>query len=374
MRLLASVTFMNAERELTHFKGTDYGLPRSFAALHKSQTLVIFPKAVDFPHLNRVQPRIVPFKKEKGTERTFRPAFVFSLTGINTYTCAKLTRRNPNNFGNEAADQTDKQLQAQELAPTRYARGYRTDGEGDYIEHTLSELAFGDLVDVNRIQFKLSESDGLDILEDLTRALLTVHQMGNVHGDVKPDNLLLVWKERWRGKLNDFGHTCPIARYLPYCGTPAYFSPEQVRACIRGNLVEDPISCDLYGLGSIAYYISMGDRFPWSLTLEELLTMWVKQENLKTLLEKKEDSREELTARIDNLQEGIETLYAHYQEAFAAFSYEEDLDSEPFESLWRNLLHPDPKARMTLEEVLTWIQKNRLSQAPNEMTRQTSEE
>ena len=82
----------------------------------------------------------------------------------------------------------------------------------------------------------------LDIVMEVARGLAAVHSAGFVHGDVKPDNLMITDDARTSGAgervlLMDFGMAAPIPTETPSSptqsrptrlrGTPAYMAPEQ---------------------------------------------------------------------------------------------------------------------------------------------------
>lgn len=110
---------------------------------------------------------------------------------------------------------------------------------------------------------RFEESDAVDIVIELLRALEDVHGHGIVHRDLKPDNMMLTSAEGEppRLKLIDFG----IARHLDeegslamtrqgaVLGTPLYMAPEQV----RGGVVDQ--RTDLYAVGTIFFELLTGN-------------------------------------------------------------------------------------------------------------------
>ena len=100
---------------------------------------------------------------------------------------------------------------------------------------------------------KLSEARALEIATGVARALRAASEIGLIHSDVKPDNIVL--DEKGRAKLVDFG----IARFGPgkleadaAIGTPYYVAPEQVlRASVDHRT-------DIYSLGATLFHTLAG--------------------------------------------------------------------------------------------------------------------
>jgi hypothetical protein len=100
------------------------------------------------------------------------------------------------------------------------------------------------------------------VVREIGSALAFAHELGVVHRDVKPENIVL---ERGTGRalLGDFGIACAsgdsrsVTPVGMTAGTPVYMSPEQV-----DGLELDGRS-DTYSLGLVAWEMLVGVR-PWS--------------------------------------------------------------------------------------------------------------
>ncbi|HNZ13339.1 MAG TPA: SUMF1/EgtB/PvdO family nonheme iron enzyme [Anaerolineaceae bacterium] len=127
----------------------------------------------------------------------------------------------------------------------------------------LDYLPGGDLAAWQARHGRLSLQQGLAVLTDVAAALDYAHQQGIVHGDVKPQNILLAGRSEnnnpGQARLTDFGLLRAVEASGAsttttelVAGTPYYLSPEQARGERPG-----PAS-DLYGLGVVAYELFTG--------------------------------------------------------------------------------------------------------------------
>ena len=109
----------------------------------------------------------------------------------------------------------------------------------------------------NLSEAPLSPDAAAAVVADLAAAMHVVHQAGVVHGDLKPQNILLAADGTPR--IADFGLAVWVAEYggrgraRPIMGTPSYMAPEQA----RGETTIRP-AADVYGLGTILFELLTG--------------------------------------------------------------------------------------------------------------------
>ena len=103
-------------------------------------------------------------------------------------------------------------------------------------------------------QGPLTEAETGAILQQLADALGTAHELGIIHGDIKPSNILL--GEQSTIYLADFGVATaqggePILRTDMLLGTPSYMAPE---------LIDKPatVASDIYATGVLLYQLLTG--------------------------------------------------------------------------------------------------------------------
>jgi serine/threonine-protein kinase len=95
----------------------------------------------------------------------------------------------------------------------------------------------------------------VDIVTQVARALARVHAKGLIHGDVKPENILV--STSGKVTLVDFGFSCRAGSHLQSIrGTRDYMAPEQVD---RGRVTE---KTDIYNFGATMYYLFTGRFVP----------------------------------------------------------------------------------------------------------------
>ena len=131
------------------------------------------------------------------------------------------------------------------------------DEETPYI--TMEYVSGEDLKSLVKKKGKLSDEEAISIAKQVCEGLAEAHELGVVHRDLKPQNIMI--DEKGRAKIMDFG----IARSVEapgvtqtgvMIGTPDYISPEQAEG------EEADQRSDIYSLGAVLYEMVTG-RVPF---------------------------------------------------------------------------------------------------------------
>ena len=116
----------------------------------------------------------------------------------------------------------------------------------DYVRRGISDAPDGR----SAVPVQLTKA----VLDQLIEGLMTLHATGIVHGDIKPQNVMV--SEDDRVVLLDFGLARPIGAGATHSssfgGTPAYMAPELV----AGSLVTE--AADWYGVGVLLHEMLTG--------------------------------------------------------------------------------------------------------------------
>lgn len=155
------------------------------------------------------------------------------------------------------------QREAQNLARLQHphiVRSYGLEREGDY-SFMLMDYVDGTTLrkEIFRAKAPLDPHRTLEIMRPVCSALHYAHQMGIIHCDVKPANIMI--DTGGRVLVTDFG----IARMsdaatstMVGAGTPAYMSPEQIMGA-------DPTpETDIYALGAVMFEMMTGGERPFT--------------------------------------------------------------------------------------------------------------
>ena len=113
------------------------------------------------------------------------------------------------------------------------------------------------LADLIAREGKLDEPMALDVLEQAAHGLSVIHQLGLVHRDIKPGNLMIT--QNGKVKITDFGiakaaAAVPLTRTGMVVGTAQYVSPEQAQG------LEVTAASDVYSLAVVGYELLTGQR------------------------------------------------------------------------------------------------------------------
>jgi hypothetical protein len=113
----------------------------------------------------------------------------------------------------------------------------------------------------------LGGGEGGRILTEICEGLAHLHGLGWVHGDLKPDNVLLMADGSVR--LSDFGLAAELDgthgthAWIPPHGTPDYLPPERWKAPLGERGVQVRPSADIWALGIVIHQVFTGGASPF---------------------------------------------------------------------------------------------------------------
>ena len=123
----------------------------------------------------------------------------------------------------------------------------------------LMELVDGKPLDVRPPSNMMSV---MDVFIQAAHGLKAMHQLGYVHCDIKPNNILC--NDVGDVKVIDYGQSCPIGTVKERIqGTPDFIAPEQVSRKPVG------IQTDVFNLGATLYWACTGKHIPTLYTVNK---------------------------------------------------------------------------------------------------------
>ncbi len=141
--------------------------------------------------------------------------------------------------------------------------------EHPYLRHSYHIHRVKRLLKVNEVYLVMDWIDGLTLevarpnrlntfltlFQRIAQGLDALHELGYVHADIKPINIMLAPKGVV--KIIDFGQACRIHhRKERVQGTPDYIAPEQVRRMPLDRRT------DVFNLGATMYWVLTSEKYP----------------------------------------------------------------------------------------------------------------
>ncbi|MEU5190678.1 serine/threonine-protein kinase [Streptomyces klenkii] len=126
-------------------------------------------------------------------------------------------------------------------------------------ERSLRDLLDAEATDGGVTDAGVTEAEGARLLAEICEGLAHLHRSGWVHGDLKPDNILLM--ADGSVKLSDFGLATELTGtrgthgYAPPMGTFDYLPPERWKAPLGEYGVEVRPSADIWALGIMIHEV-----------------------------------------------------------------------------------------------------------------------
>jgi serine/threonine protein kinase len=164
-----------------------------------------------------------------------------------------------------AADRFLRELRsAARLAHPNVVRAYSADRLGDTLMFAMEYVEGDDLANLVKARGRLPVLNACYYAQQVAAGLQHAHEMGMVHRDVKPANLILARSgKKHVVKILDFGLAkvrgedadgVELTGAGAMMGTPSYMAPEQWQDAARAD-----VRADVYSLGCTLYFLLAGN-------------------------------------------------------------------------------------------------------------------
>ncbi|CAL5433945.1 unnamed protein product [Camellia sinensis] len=242
--------------------------------------------------------------------------------------------------------------------------------EDDHAVHIVMELCEGgELFDRIVARGHYTERAAAAVMRTIVEVVQACHMHGVIHRDLKPENFLFAnKKEAAPLKTIDFGLSIffkPGDRFTEIVGSPYYMAPEVLKRNYGPEI-------DVWSAGVILYILLCGVPPFWAAESDHFLMKGKVTRNRRTRSHpKKKKSRrkespqkgEETEAQKEETEQGVAQAIIR-----SAIDFKRDpwpKVSDNAKDLVKRMLDPDPKKRLTAQEVLehTWL--HNAKKAPN---------
>ena len=163
----------------------------------------------------------------------------------------------------------------QKLDHPNIVRYYETYNDSKFVYLVMEHVSGEKLSEKKKKQPKqvFSEFEVANYMKSLFGAINHCHAQRIIHGDIKPDNIMINANNKVR--LIDFGLSKILAKRrtakAEVCGTPYYMSPEVIEG-------DDSMKSDIWSLGVILYYLVCGN-LPFTGRSQEEIFRRIKEVN-----------------------------------------------------------------------------------------------